>query len=226
VTACGSEGTDSDVSPGDPDYAYQAIASIRESSADDLEPRSLAEALPNREIVFRTDEGAEGKGRFSDVVVAGPITSVAPLEGLFYPTVDPMATGDEEADVKVVGFDNPDAQERVALVTMQVDWSAGAKVGRTLEFRMTVPLETDANRFLAGVRGIEDSVVLLDHVENGRDKGAYRLILNSAGLGSVDDDGTVEFDGFGGDASAFNGSIGTVDELKAEASKPDVSVRY
>jgi hypothetical protein len=226
AAACGSEGTDSDVSAGDPDYTYEAIADLYQSIDEGLEPNSLVDVLPNREIVFKTAEGVEGKGQFSDLVVAGPITKVAPLEGLFFPEVDPMAAGDEETEVKVVGFDNPDAQERVALVTMQVDWSAGGKVGENLQFRLGVPMDTDANKFLAGVMGIGDAVVLLDQVDEGRDKGSFRPALRSAGLGSVADDGTVSFEGFGDEQDGFMAGIDTLDDLKVQASKPDSTVEY
>lgn len=226
AAGCSSEGTDSDVSAGDPGYTYEVIASMRDSNADDFEPRSLADALPNRQIVVRTDQGGDLKDSFSDVVVAGRITKVTPDEGVFYPNADSTATGDEEADAKVVGFDNPDAHERIALVNLQVAWSAGAKVGKTLQFRIGVPMETDANKYLAGVRGIDDAVVLLEQFEDGRYEGDYYPILGFAGLGSVGDDGTVLFEGFGDEASDFNAGIGTLDELKAEASKPDTTLRY
>lgn len=226
ATACGSDGTDSDVSAGDPSYAYHVIADAREADADELVPRTLVEALPNREVVVKTEDGGDLKGRFSDLVVAGRITKVTPEAGIFYPDVDPTATGDPVAAAKVVGFDNPDAKERIALVTLQVDWSAGAKVGQTLELRMQVPAGADANKFLAGVMGVGDAVVLLKKFEDGPYKGDYYPILSSAGLGRVAADGTLTFEGFGDEASHFTSDIATLDELETEASKPDTTLRY
>jgi len=224
VTACGSDGTDSDVAAGDPTDAYRVIARLHESSTDDLQPRNLAQALPNRQVMVRTDGGGDLVNTFSDLVVTGPITSVTPDEGIFYPNA--TAKADQEAGAKAVGFDNPDAQERVALVTMQVDWSAGDKVGPTLQFRIGVPLDIDANEFLAGVRGIDDAVVLLKQFGDGRYEGDYYPILDFAGLGSVGDDGGLAFEGLGEDESTFLAEVSTLDELKVEASKPDTKVRF
>lgn len=159
-------------------------------------------------------------------MVAGRITKVTPDEGLFYPSPDPASSGGEEVAAKVVGFDNPDAAERTALVTLDVAWAAGAKVGQTLQFRMMVPLEADANRFLAGVRGIDDAVVLLKRFDTGLYEGDYYPTVGFAGLGSVDDDGTLSFKGFGDGERAFMAGVDTLDELKAAASKPDRTVEY
>jgi hypothetical protein len=228
VTSCGTDSPDSAaVAAGDPGYAYQAIASMRaNANLSVLEPHSLVDALPNREIVVRSDQGEGVKRRFSDVVAAGRITRVTPHEGILYPHADPQDPGDEEADVKIVAFDDPDAAERVALVTMQVEWSAGTKVGEIIQFRIGVPVGADPNKFLEGVRGIDDAVVLLDLDDAGRNQGAYRPILNSAGLGSVDDDGAVAFEGLGDQERDFTAGIDTLDELKAEASKPDTTLEY
>jgi hypothetical protein len=216
VSACGSEGADgrgleSEIGAGDPGYAYRVIARLRESPVDAMEPRSLAEAA---------------KGRVSDLVVTGRITRVAPGEGIYYPHADPLYLGDEEAGAMVVAFEDPEAAERSARVTMQVDWSAGAEVGNTLHFRIGVPMDVDADRFLAGVRGIDHAVVLLDQDDAGRDRGEYRPILGGAGLGSVDDHGNVSFRGLGDDERAFLAGIGTLDDLEAEASRPETSVEH
>jgi hypothetical protein len=226
ATGCGSEGTDSDVSGGDPSDAYRVIASMHDADGDDLEPFRLADALPNREVVVGTDTDEKIQNSFSDLVVTGQITKVAPDEGIFYPTASSTATGDKEAGAKGVGFDNPDAQERIALVTMQVDWSAGDQVGSTVQFRIGVPVGTDANKFLAGVRGIDHAVVLLEQFDGGRYEGDYYPIMDFAGLGSVDDDGNLAFQGLGEGESAFLAGVTTLDQLEAEASKPELTVQY
>lgn len=224
ATGCGADGDD--VSAGDPGYAYQAIASLRANlDLNVLEPHRLVDALPNREISIKTHRG-EATGRFSDLVAAGRVTMVTPHEGIYYPNAAPTAPGDEEAGAKVVAFDDPDADERVALVTLQVDWSAGAKVGQTLQFRIGVPPGADPGKFLAGVRGIGEAVVLLDRIDDGRYKGDYYPILGYAGLGTVADDGTISFDGLGDEERDFSGGVDTLDELETEASRPDTTLSY
>ena len=230
VTACGSDGTDKEVAAGDPSDAYRVIAAMHEASTNDVQPHNLAEALPNRQVTVSVEGSADVVDSFTDVVVTGPITSVTPDEGIYHPDASATTAGDKEAQAQaqaqVVGFDNPDAQERVAIVTMQVDWSAGEKVGPTLQFRIGVPVDTDANKFLAGVRGIDDAVVLLNRFPDGRYKGDYYPILDFAGLGSVGDDGSLAFDALGDEESTFLAEVNTLDELKAEASKPETKVRY
>ncbi len=225
TTACGADGSSAPV--GDPSDAYRAIAEMRAgSSLDALEPRRLVDALPNREIVVRTDAGDVAKGRFSDVVAAGRIVSVTPHEGIAYPDADPTAPGDEEAGVEVLAFDDPKAAARVALVALDVDWSAGEEVGRTLEFRLAVPAGIDPDRFLAGIRGIQDAVVLLDRDEAGRNKGAYRPILNAAGLGSVGVNGALSFDGVGAKELEFTAGMDTIEALRTAATRPPTTVQY
>lgn len=226
VTACGSDGTDKEVAAGDPSDAYRVIADMHEASTNEVQPHNLAEALPNRQVTVSVEGSADVVDSFTDVVVTGPITSVTPDEGIYHPDASATTAGDTDAQAQVVGFDNPDAQERVALVTMQVDWSAGEKVGSTLQFRIGVPVDTDANKFLAGVRGIDDAVVLLTRFPDGRYKGDYYPILDFAGLGSVGDDGSLAFDALGDAESTFLGEVNTLDELEAEASKPETKVRY
>jgi len=87
-------------------------------------------------------------------------------------------------------------------------------------------LDIDANEFLAGVRGIDDAVVLLKQFGDGRYEGDYYPILDFAGLGSVGDDGGLAFEGLGEDESTFLAEVSTLDELKVEASKPDTKVRF
>ena len=226
-TACGTDGTDgTDVATGDPGYAYAAIASLRANlDLNVVAPHRLVDALPNREISIKTHRG-EATGRFSDLVAAGRITMVTPDQGITYPNAAPTAPGDEEAGARVVAFDDPDADERVALVTLQVDWSAGAKVGQTLQFRIGVPPGADPGKFLAGVRGIGEAVVLLDRIDDGRYEGDSYPILGSAGLGSLADDGTISFHGLGEEGRDFSGGVDTLDELKAEASEPGTTLRY
>ncbi len=203
---------------GDSAYSFRAIADLRAAAAhlSVLEPRTLIDALPNRRV--QVDTGTEVvTSSFSDLVVTGRVLTVAPDEGRDYSPADPRMIGNEEEAVRTVDFDDPAADERSALVTVKVGWSVGEAVGDTVTFRLGVPMNTDAKKFLAGVQAMGDVAVLLDQIEDGRHQGDYYPILNYGALGQVHPDGTLEFPGLAGDGDLVAG-LDTLDELRGQAS--------
>lgn len=210
---------------GDAKDFFRAVADLRSVDLNVIEPRSVLDALPNREISVRTGDREVLTG-FSSVVAAGRVTEVAPGEGLRYPNDDPTSTANEEAEIEVLKFGDARADERNVLVTMAVAWSAGEEVGDTVSSRIGVPAEADPDEFLAGLRDLDRIVVILDEIVTGRHVGSYYPVLRGAGLAGVGSAGQLHFGGLGADEEAFLLGVHSLEELMAEAERPTVSVAY
>lgn len=230
VTAgCGTETGDQASAPsggpvGDADDVYSAVQHLRSLGMGfTLEPQSLADALPNREIVIKTSTKTI-TSRFSDAAVAGQFTAVMPDEGLVWTNDDGTDRADD--DPKIVDFDDPAADERSAIVTMEVDWVCGLGDAETVDFRIGVPVEADPDKFLAGLRDFETAIVLLQRDPSGRREGELRPILQSAGLGEIDEQDNLHFEGLGDDQTRFLDGLDTLDELQAECAADTVTLKY
>ncbi len=224
VAGCGAE--QQEATAGDPSYVYTEIADIRDAGVFDvLEPLHLADSLPNRDVVVKTDI-KEVRGDWSDLVAVGRVSAATADEGVYYPNADPTYVGDDEEAAEIVDFYSPKAHERSIVVTVDAEWTAGDQITEPVKFRIGVPGDADPATFLSGILGMGEVVVLLDQIEDGRHQGEYYPILNGAGFGSIDGTGGLAFKGLGSQEAEFLGEVDTVAELRTEASKPRTTLTY
>lgn len=223
ATGCGAAPQEN-AAKGDPSDVFNAIVDLREHSAFDAqEPRTLAEALPNSVTVIST-AGRTFTNSWSDSVVVGHVSEVSPGDAIKYDHPEPTYTGPDEEAFHKVQFDDPTADERNVLVSMDVDWSTGDKVGDSVEFRMGVVGGADPDKYVASLRGLDHVVVLLATREDGRDKGDYYPILSGGLLGEVGPAGSLSFPGLGSDEARFLSGIDTVDDLRSQSQRPTATV--
>ena len=218
LSACGAN-TDS-AAKGDPGYVFEQVRTLRTGEGlDMIEPHHLKEALPNHSVSVRTDKGTINDS-FSDMVLVGTITGVRPGDAIAYDNPDPIAAGDEEA-YHQVDFDDPDAVDRNIVVTVKVETSAGEQpMSDEVQFRMGVLAGADPAKFMAGLRAIGKTAILLDHRKDGRHAGELVPVMGGALIGAVSADGSIAFPGLGSSERTFVDGLDTVTQLEDAANAP------
>jgi hypothetical protein len=208
---------------GNPAYVFDQVEALRDSGLiNAIQPRVIAEALPNYTVKARTVDGVTIEHHYSNLVAVGRVTDVQPGDGIVYPS-DPRDPSVNDEESRVVKFDDPSAAERNVTVTMKLESSSGERIDSDdLTFRMGVVADADPAEFLAGLRGLKEIAVVLTRIEDGRSKGDLVPVMGGALLGEVDGD-TVSFPALGTEQAAFMGAVNTVDELMRAADAPPTS---
>ncbi len=179
------------------------------------EPQSLIEALPNAVTTFRTANGNHDI-TWSDSVVIGKVTSVDPGSAIEIEATKPGEDSDG-GNYREVDFDDPKANSRSVLVTIDVEWSKGTE-DETVQFRIGAG-DADPEKYMASLRGLGKVVVLLDERENGRYKGDLFPRGGASLIGTVDTSGSIVFPGLPVEESEYLGGIDTVAELRLQVAK-------
>lgn len=212
VSACGSAtGESSSVQPGsqaDVDYVLSTLGANYERVRDPFGPTSLQEAVPRPPS--STAQGAATPAS-TDLLLIGTVVEVSKGQARKYTSED---------EYEVVEFDDPEAHERTALVTVQVDTAVAPFGPRSVDkqtFRVGLAGAEDPDRFLSGLRGMGEVVVLLAEVRDGRNQGTLYPIMAGAAMGEVSPDGALSFPAMGEDAESFMGKADTIGELKQRA---------
>ncbi len=190
-----------------PDYLFERVASVREASAG-LVPRTLAESLPNHQYVIPTGESFQ----VSDVVVYGRIVEVSKGEA--------RAHSDSDDDYEVVDFDDPTADERTLNVSIAVEEMLGdsnAIAPEVVTFRLGLLGAESGDEYIGAVKALDQVVVVLSAITDGRDVGTLIPALQGALIGEADDAGSLSFPGLGADEKAFVGELHTLDALRSQA---------
>lgn len=176
------------------------LAEAREG-VDGWRPATLAEALPT-----------------SLAVVSGRVTAAEPGAAFVQPD-EPDGVSPVE-----VPFDSAEKHIEVYRVRMEVTDAVGLDED-SIEFGLRFfgsPEVTPTEDVLAGLRGLEDVVVVLD--SRGWwdfDDDLYGVTLMGGLLGVVGAGGGVEFPALPADGSDFLDGLDTVDEILTEAGRPD-----
>lgn len=195
-------------------YFYDAVSASRSNlSVDVLEPSTLVEALPSTVVVAETVKG-QVEHSFSDLVITGRIVGVRPGNAVHYENLDRVGRpGVNDEAWREVDFYSSEAHERNVLVTVAVSKSSSQSQVKELEFRMGVPGGGDPEKFMASVRGIGESIILLEEREDGRNAGDLMPILRGAGIGELEPDGGISFPGLGEESTKFVGDLRTSDDV-------------
>ncbi len=204
----------------EPDHFFARVAAHRAATtgAETAPPEDLRRALPNQIFVARTVRGDTVEFRHSDAVVAGRIVAVEPGEGVLYDET-------EDEEYELVDFDHPDADGRNVLVTLDIASAVGVDTADgTFTFRLGVLGGADPEDYMASIRGIGETAVVLARRSNGRHEGEYVPAVSAALIAEVDENGALTFPALADD-KRFRSGIDTVDELLEQASGPAVRTR-
>ena len=196
------------VRAGDPDYA---LTQLRHGPVGDygVLPTSLAESLPNHRLRLR---GTEDVASFSDALVVGTVTQVTKGNGVIWR---------DEDDYTTVGYDDPSADTRTAVVTMTIDDATGdiAPGTGSMSFRVLSPFRADPDRFAEGLAGLGRIAVVLDRDPSKVESTPWRTIMDDRLIGVVAADGSLTLPALP-HGSSFAGDIHTADQLLAAARGP------
>ncbi|SFM24856.1 hypothetical protein SAMN05421671_0594 [Pimelobacter simplex] len=207
---------------GDPDYVFDQIKTARESGVALVShPDSLLDSLPNHHVIAKTEKGTI-ETAFTDLVLTGKVVDVRPGDAVRYTSTDPSFEGNEEEGIKSVDFDDPAANDRNVVVTIKPTWSAGEKIGETIEVRMGTA-GGDPHDFMAGLRGLQDdeTLWLLKRSAQSRYQGEWTTVMGSALVGPVGQDGTINFPALGGDEEGFVKTLTTITAVREAAEGPE-----
>lgn len=166
-----------------------------------LAPTQIAQALPSPGPV--TPGSMEPRG--ADMLLTGTVAEVTKGEARRH-------NPENEDEYEVVDFDDPEADERSAFVTLDVETAVGPSGSISLAtetFRVGLAGAEDAERFLAGLRGMERVVVFL-----GDNDGTLYPMQGGAAMGEVSSEGALTFPAMDEDAKAFMGEVDTIQELE------------
>jgi hypothetical protein len=203
VTGCGNQDGSQPAQAFEEDggaYFYSRVQYIREEVAPNVvESRTLAEALPCGKAPTRLD-----------LIVDGEVLDVAPGDGIVW--------GDEEDSVRLTKFDDPNADERDVVLTIQPAraMTSGGDMSNPepVTVRMGVLGGSDPDRFVASLDSLERVTALLAVIPDGAHKGEYYPAYSGAGLGAADGE-TLTFPGLGKSQEKFLGGTTSTDELFA-----------
>lgn len=190
-------------------FAELAAATER---MDAWRPTTLAGALPNQPI-----QHPGGTRPASLAVVTGRVTAAEPAAAFVQPDEPDGASPVE------VPFDSAKKHIEVYRVRMDVTDAVGLDED-SIEFGLRFfgsPGMTPTEDVLAGLRGLEDVVVVLD--SRGWwdfDDDLYDVTLMGGLLGVVGAGGGVDFPGLAPAGADFLDGLDTVDEILAEARRP------
>lgn len=189
-------------SRADVDYVFETLGENYDRVGGDvLGPTQIAQAVPTPGSV--TAGRMEPRG--ADMLLTGTVAEVSEGEARRH---DP----ENEDEYEVVDFDDPEADERSALVTLDVETAVGPSGTMSLPtetFRVGLAGAEDAERFLTGLQGMERVVVFL-----GDNDGTLYAMQGGAAMGEVSPDGVLSFPAMGADAKAFMGAVDTIRELE------------
>jgi hypothetical protein len=187
---------------------FERVVSVRAASGAGFVPKTLAESLPNHQYVIPAGKPFQ----VSDVVVFGRISAVSKGEA--------RAHSDSDDDYKVVDFDDPTADERTLNVSIAVEEMLGdsnAVAPEVVTFRLGLLGAKSADEYIGAVKALDNVVVVLSAITDGRDVGTLIPALQGALIGEADDAGNLSFPGLGADEKAFVGELHTLDALRAQA---------
>ena len=185
---------------------------------------TLPGALPN--VTYEYDSaGRQVREQVTDSVVVGRVVRTEPARGMLG---GPLSTGDD-ARTQVVDFDDPRADSRVLLVTIEVEETLAGGPGDELVLDWTLlgPSGRGQDARVVG-QALQDlgTVVVLSKASPARPEfvpGRAPLPFGY-GLGRVAADGTLDFPLIapqeGGSPASFQDGVDTLPELRAEARKP------
>lgn len=199
------------VDPAATAKVFAKLAATLEN-VDGWRPVTLAGALPNQLLQQR-----QGTRPASLAVVTGRVTAAEPGAAFVQPD-EPDGVSPVE-----VPFDSAEKHIEVYRVRMDVTDAVGLDED-SIEFGLRFfgsPGMTPTEDVLAGLRGLEDVVVVLD--SRGWwdfDDDLYDVTLMGGLLGVVGAGGSVEFPALPADGSDFLDGLDTVDEILVEARRP------
>jgi hypothetical protein len=185
---------------------------------------TLRGVLPN--VTYTYDSaGRQMREQVTDSAVVGRVIAAEPARGML---PEPLKAGDD-VRTRVVAFDDPRAAWRVLSVTVEVSETlAGRPVGE-LELDWVVLGSSQRGEDAEAVeRALKDlgTLVVLSKASPSRPEFVPgRSALSSGyGIGRVGSDGRLDFPLISQQeapsAAAFQEDLDTLDELRAEASKP------
>ena len=198
------------VAAGDPTYA---LNQLRHNYGEvGGAATTLEDSLPNHHVEL----GDTGQvATYSDALVTGMVTGVSKGVGVIW-------RGDQ--DYTVVGFDDPSADTRTAVVTMTVDEATGAlgPDDGPVRFRVLVPSLADPERFAESLAGLGRIAVVLHRDPNDFDSTPWRPLMNDNLIGVIADDGSLTLPGLAR-GTTFAGDLHTVAQLLAAARAPETT---
>ncbi|WP_161604960.1 hypothetical protein [Cellulomonas massiliensis] len=171
--------------------------------------RSLTDLLTNRRFVI---DGARPAPLTAGVVV-GVVSDVEPGKAYIAPG--------EGATSQEVAFDDEDALWRTVDLVVQVEERLGFE-DQSTTIRLTVPVNGSLpfDTYRKGMTTMGPVVFVVDH---GRE-GGYTVHWAGAFFAPVDSTGKFHFEALGDEGGSLQGLVDTLDELRAEASKPPVII--
>lgn len=200
------------VDPAATAKVFAEVAGALEN-VDGWRPETLAGALPNQSL-----EHLDGTRPASLAVVTGRVTAAEPGAAFVQPD-EPDGVSPVE-----VPFGSAEKHIEVYRVRMDVTDAVGLE-DDSIEFGLRFfgsPGMAPTEDILAGLRGLEEIVVVLS--SRGRwdfDDDLYDVTLMGGLLGVVGAGGSVELPAMTGDGPDFLAGLDTVDEILAEARRPD-----
>ncbi len=190
---------------GDPQYVFNTIAASADSAKNVFVASKLSEALPNQTYILRTEQGVQ-TFKPSVGVVVGPITGVSRGEARMHT---------DEDEYEIVDFDDPRADERTALITVEVEEGFGFySSGQQLVVRTGLHGAENPDSFVEGLRALGSVVIVLGQVADGPDKGTLYPAQMGTLLGQVSSEGRMTFPALEEDGANFLGGIRSVGDMR------------